>query len=81
MTNVRACLEIPKKLKKKLKAKCVNVGDVAPGATADFTIKVKSTKKAKGKYKLALAVTSDNGGMQTGTVKLKFKAKKGKKSR
>lgn len=79
MTNVRACVEIPKKAKKALKAKCVNVGEVAPGATAEFTITVKSSKKkAKGKYKLGVEVTSDNGGMQTGTVTLSYKAKQGK---
>ncbi len=78
MTNVRVCVDIPKKLKKVLKAKCVNVGDVAPGATVDFTIKVKSSKKAKGKYKLGLSVTSDNGGLQQGTVKVKYSAKQGK---
>ena len=78
MTNVRVCVDVPKKLKKVLKAKCVNVGDVAPGATVDFTIKVKSSKKAKGKYKLGLSVTSDNGGLQQGTVKVKYSAKKGK---
>ena len=49
-----------------------------PGATVEFTIKVKSTKKAKGKYKLGVTATSDNGGMQQGTVKLKYSAKQGK---
>lgn len=79
MTNVRACLDIPKKAKKALKAKCVTIGEVAPGATVDFTITVKSSKKkAKGKYKLGVEVTSDNGGMQTGTVTLSYKAKQGK---
>ena len=79
MTNVRACIDIPKKLKKVLKAKCVDVGDVAPGATVNFTIKVKSSKKAKGKCKLAVSITSDNGGLQQGTVKLKYSAKQGKR--
>lgn len=78
MTNVRACLDIPKKAKKALKAKCVDVGDVAPGETVDYTITVKSTKKAKGKYKLAISVSSDNGGLQTGKVTLKYTAKQGK---
>ncbi len=82
MTNVRVCLDIPKKVRKALKAKCVTVGDVAPGATAEFTITVKSKKKkAKGKYKLGVEVTSDNGGMQTGAVvpgSGRHKAKQGK---
>lgn len=78
MSDVRACLDIPKKAKKALKAKCVTVGEVAPGATANFKITVKSTKKAKGKYKLALSVSSDNGGLQTGKVTLSYKAKQGK---
>ncbi|MFN8150944.1 MAG: glycerophosphodiester phosphodiesterase family protein [Solirubrobacterales bacterium] len=76
LTAARACVEIPKKLRKALKAKCVTVGDVAAGADAQFTIKVKTTKKAKGRYKLAVAVTSADGGRQNGKVALRVKRAK-----
>lgn len=74
MSAVRACVEIPKRLRRKLAAKCDKVhGDVDAGRSAHFTIKVKTRRRARGNYKLAVAVSSENAGLQTGTVKLRVK--------
>lgn len=78
MSGVRACVLVAKKQRKALKARCVTVGEVGAGVSVPFTIPVQTKKKAKGAYKLAVEVSSDNGGLQTGTVKLKVKPKRRK---
>lgn len=77
LANVSACIDISKRQRKALRSKCVDVGEVAPGASAAFTITVRTKKRAKGAYRLAVSVSSDNGGLLTGTVKLRVKGKRG----
>ena len=79
-TGVRACAKVPAKAKRTVKAgACRALGLMVPGMTKVAKIKVKATKKARGRVRVTLAVTAAGLPAKKAVAKLTVKPRKKKR--
>lgn len=75
--NPTFCVTVPKAFKKMVKSPaCVKVAPLGPGGRHTFTLRIKTTAKAKGKIKLNTALSSANAPTRSNVLILKVKPKK-----
>ncbi len=59
MDPAKVCLQVPKQKRRSVKAGCTVVPELGPGDVGTVKLKVRTTRKARGKVPLTLVVTSD----------------------
>jgi len=82
-TKAKACVAIPKKARKGIKAKpaCKSLGTIAIGKTKTAAVRLKTTKKAKAKTVVAITATASDKSKATARMTLKTAAKAAKKAK
>jgi len=74
VTGVKACASVPKLKRKAIKVgSCRSIGSLAPGNSVTARLKVKTTARARGKYRITTRVTGDGTREVTRTASLKVK--------
>lgn len=69
LRRVKVCAKVPKRKRRMIKTpRCRKFSSIKPGSVREFTIRARSTRKARGKVRIRVKVTSANGGKAVKTV-------------